>query len=78
MVHTFKSNRDSPTVGPSIGELELGLGLDIDKFIMSSEAERDLVLGDAPLSESSDDILSEKIKIKFSIYKGQNVSLIVW
>ena len=47
-------------MGPSVGELELGLGLDIDNFIMSSEAEEDLVLGDAPLSESSDDILSEK------------------
>ena len=60
----IKSNRDSPTVGPSIGELELGWGLDIDNFIMSSEAEEDLVLGDAPLSESSDDILSEKKKNK--------------
>ena len=73
----IKSNRDSPTVGPSIGELELGLGLAIDNFIISSEAEDDLVLRDDLLSDSSDDILSEKKKIKFSIYKGQNISLIV-
>ena len=56
------SNGDSPTVGPSVGELELGLGLDFDNFIMSSETDEDLALGDVqlPASESSDDILLEK------------------
>ena len=56
----IKSKRDLPTVGPSIGELVLGRGLDMLSFIINSEADEDLVLGDAPLSDSSDDILLEK------------------
>jgi hypothetical protein len=46
-------------VVPSVGEL----GLDVDNFIMSSETEEDLSLGDVqlPISDSSEtDILLEK------------------
>ena len=64
----IKSKRDLPTVGPSIGELVLGRGLAMLSPIINSEADMDLALGDAPVSDSSDDILLEK-KIKFSIYK---------
>ena len=53
----IKSKRDLPMVGPSIGELVLGWGLAMLNPIISSEADMDLALGDAPVSDSSDDIL---------------------
>ena len=61
----IKSKRDLPTVGPSIGELVLGRGLDMLSPIINSDADWDLVLRDAPVSDSSDDILLEKKKKKF-------------